>query len=95
MKHTALIYLQPVKLRIIDEFAKERKVSRSELMVNATMGYINNSKYKVRCGFCPNGSIGKFLVTLYDPEKGEVKKESSLCERHLTQAKSEGSVTAL
>lgn len=93
MKRTALVYLQPVKLRVIDEFAKERNMSRSELMVNATMGFINSSKYKVRCAFCSSGSIGKYLVTLYDPEKGEVKKESSLCEKHLAQAKSEGTVS--
>lgn len=84
------IYVPAMKLKIIDEFAQERKIPRSVLLVNAALGYINASKFKIKCAYCYKMSVGKFNLTVYDWEKGEETKEISLCEAHLNQAKKEG-----
>lgn len=80
-----------MKLKAIDFYCQEHKLKRSNLLVNATLSYIN-SKGKVKCDFCSNASQGKYQMQIYDWEAGEQDVTKNLCSFHYEKAKKEGVV---
>jgi hypothetical protein len=84
------ISVPAMKIKKIDLYCKEKGVSRSGFMVNASLGAINASKGNVKCDLCRNPAIGKFMVMTYDWNAGDSGKEMRLCQYHYTKAKQEG-----
>lgn len=81
-----------MKLKTIDLYCKDRNISRSELMTNCTLTFINSTKRNVRCEFqnCRQAAVGKYKLVVYDHELGEQEKELHLCSYHLNKARKEG-----
>lgn len=85
------LYIPSQKLKIIDDYCKDKNKKRSNLMVGATMAFINN-KGGVQCDYCGKSSMGKFKIVAYSWDDGESEKVKNLCESHLGVARKEGEV---
>jgi hypothetical protein len=83
------IYIPAMKLKVIDVYCAEHKVSRSEVFTNATISFVNQ-KGKIQCSFCHNPAIGKYQMTVYDPTLGEDEQVKNLCQKCFKQAELEG-----
>jgi len=79
-----------MKLKIIDLFCQEKKLSRSTFLANLALSYINKTKGIAQCAKCISGAIGNFKLTVHSWEQGEVENTMFLCQKHLDWAKKEG-----
>jgi len=86
------IYIPAMKLNVIDLYCKEKGISRSELMTNCTLSFLNSIQKRILCEFqgCRQPAIGKYRVMIYNWESGEGEKTMNLCQFHLDKAKKEG-----
>ena len=84
------IYLPAMKLKVIDLYCEERKVSRSSFLTNCAISFINATKGNIRCDFCSRPAQGKYHMTIYDSALGERVEVKNLCSYHYQKAKTEG-----
>jgi len=92
--HKVTVYIPAMKLKLIDDYCKEKKIARSRLLVRGAMAIVNKTPKK-KCKMCSRNSIGKFRVDYYDLEVGEVSEDAYLCQYHLDKAKREQEVEEL
>ena len=88
------ISVEAMKLKRIQEYAKEKHIPVSKIFVRGAMSIVNTQPIK-KCEYCHNPSIGRFRILTQDWEQGELTLEKYLCSFHLNQAKTESEVTEL
>ncbi len=90
------IYIPDRELERIDGFVKNNKYKRSVFLWKSAMmqiSKIKGIKESIKCDYCRTPSIGSFTVNFYDRETGSTENVTKhLCQMHLDQAKTEGTV---
>lgn len=91
-----LVYIDGMKLKKIDAYCENKKISRSKLFVRGALALAHEQPLP-RCEteMCKNPSMGRYQIIVNDWEQGELKKTMNLCEYHRKKASSEGEVIEL
>lgn len=89
------IWVPDKELETIRGYCIKNGYHTSVFMWKSTIHQINTLEGKkevVKCDFCASPSLGRFTVTTYNLEKGEVDVARYLCKLHLKSAQREGAV---
>ena len=79
-----------MKIKVIDAYCQEKKISRSTFLTNCAISLIYATKGNIKCDFCTRPTQGKYKLTIYDMTLGEKTEVKNLCPYHYQKAKNEG-----